>query len=377
MQYKKLVWALPAAVIGISSWIFMSASRGSDRPDGTQTVTVTEENGQVIVPSRSPLRSRLEVQTVTPTETTHTIVVPGEVDADPALTVNVLSPLTGHVDDLKVRLGDRVKKGQLLATIASGDMAQAQADVDKARDAFDLATKTRDRTRDVGGVGGAATKDIEAAQSGVTQARAELTRAETRLASFGGHADTNDGGHTLNLIAPCDGVVTALNVGIGGYIDDPTATALTITNDSVVYVTAWVPEDQIGSIREGQQANITLSAYPGEMLKSRVMSVSNVMAPDTRRLPVRMVFNNPDGHLIPNMYADVSFLVPQPPAVLVPQSALLMNNDSTTVFVETAPWTFVRRTVDLSYDEGSLVRVVSGLKAGDRVIVKGGVLIND
>ena len=94
-------------------------------------------------------------------------------------------------------------------------------------------------------------------------------------------------------------------------------------------------------------------------------------------MAVRMIFDNPDGHLIPNMYADVSFQVPQPPAVLVPQSALLMNNDSTTVFVETAPWTFTRRTVDLSYDEGSQVRVVSGLKAGDRVIVKGGVLIND
>jgi cobalt-zinc-cadmium efflux system membrane fusion protein len=336
-----------------------------------------EEGGKVVVPLQSPLRSRLEVQTVTPTRTSHAIVVPGEVDADPARTVNVLSPLTGRIDDLKVRLGEHVRKGQLLATIASGDMAQASADVDKARDALDLATRTRERTRGVGDVGGAATKDIEAAQSGVTQARAELTRAETRLASLGGQTDAKNGSRTLDLRAPCDGVVTALNVGIGGYIEDPTATALTITNNSTVYVTAWIPEDQIASIREGQEADIALAAYPGEVLKSRVMSVSNVMSPDTRRLPVRMIFDNPDGHLIPNMYADVSFQVPQPPAVLVPQSALLMNNDSTTVFVETAPWTFTRRTVDLSYDEGSQVRVVSGLKAGDRVLVKGGVLIND
>ena len=69
--------------------------------------------------------------------------------------------------------------------------------------------------------------------------------------------------------------------------------------------------------------------------------------------------------------------VPQPAQVFVPESALLMDNDSTTVFVEVAPWTFERRTVELSYDEGTGVRVLQGLKAGDRVVVAGGVLLDD
>ncbi|MGU7773820.1 efflux RND transporter periplasmic adaptor subunit [Burkholderia sp. MR1-5-21] len=357
--------------------IFTSHSRSNDQVTANNGPLVVTDGDKIKVPEHSPLRSHLEVQAVTPTSLDHSIVVAGQVDANPTLTVNILPPLTGHVTDIMVQLGERVSKGQTLATIASGDMAQARSDVEKARDALDLAVKTRDRTHGVGGVGGAAVKDIEAADSGVTQAQAELTRAQTRLSSFAAQTGGKIDGHMLTLVAPRDGVVTALNVGKGGYVDDPNATMMTITDISKVYVTAWVPEDQIDNIKTGQEADISLSAYPGELLRSHVQSVSNVMAPDTRRLPVRMVFDNPNDHLIPNMYADVSFKVPQPAQVIVPQSALLMNNDSTSVFVEVAPWTFVRRKVELGYDEGSQVRVLSGLAAGDHVIVKGGVLIND
>jgi membrane fusion protein, heavy metal efflux system len=377
MQYKQATWILPVAVLGIASWIFISHGRSNDQVPADNGPVVVVDGDRIKVPEHSPLRSHLAVQAVTPTPLDHAIVIAGQVDANPTLTVNILPPLTGRVTDILVQLGERVRRGQTLATIVSGDMAQARSDVEKARDALDLATKTRERTRSVGGVGGAAVKDIEAADSGVTQAQAELTRAQTRLSSFAAQTGGKLDGRVLTLVAPRDGVVTALNVGKGGYVDDPTATMMTVTDISKVYVTAWVPEDQINNIKVGQEASIALSAYPGEVLTSRVQSVSNVMAPDTRRLPVRMVFDNPNGHLIPNMYADVSFKVPQPPQVIVPQSALLMNNDSTTVFVEVAPWTFVRRKVELGYDEGTQVRVLSGLSAGDQVLVKGGVLIND
>jgi cobalt-zinc-cadmium efflux system membrane fusion protein len=81
--------------------------------------------------------------------------------------------------------------------------------------------------------------------------------------------------------------------------------------------------------------------------------------------------------LKPNMFANASIDIPQPEQVFIPQSALLMNNDSITVFVEVSPWTFERRTVDISYDESDGTRVLKGLKQGDRVIVRGGVLLND
>jgi cobalt-zinc-cadmium efflux system membrane fusion protein len=105
--------------------------------------------------------------------------------------------------------------------------------------------------------------------------------------------------------------------------------------------------------------------------------VSQVVEADTRRCKVRIAFPNPDGKFKPNMFATASFHVPQKSAVFVPNSALLMNNDRTTVFVEVSPWTFVRRTVLPGYGEGDDSRIDQGLNPGDRIIVKGGVLIND
>jgi len=160
-------------------------------------------------------------------------------------------------------------------------------------------------------------------------------------------------------------------------VGDPTATMMTITDISTVWVTADVPENQVESLRTGQDADVTLSAYPGEVLHGKVSSIASVVAPDTRRLPIHVSFANPSGHLLPNMFANVALNIPQSDQVLVPQSALLMNNDSTTVLVEVSPWAFERRKVELGYDEGDLARVVSGLKAGERVVVKGGVLMND
>jgi cobalt-zinc-cadmium efflux system membrane fusion protein len=77
------------------------------------------------------------------------------------------------------------------------------------------------------------------------------------------------------------------------------------------------------------------------------------------------------------MYATVTLTGPELSQVVLPSSALLMNNDRTTVFVATAPWTFERRIVDPKLEEGSSVAIRSGVKAGEQVVVKGGILLND
>jgi len=89
--------------------------------------------------------------------------------------------------------------------------------------------------------------------------------------------------------------------------------------------------------------------------------VSDVLEPDTRRNKVRITIANPAGRFKPNMFANVSFAVPQKPAVFVPNSALLMDNDSTIVLVEVAPWTFVKRPVIPGYGEGDGARIDQGL----------------
>ena len=342
----------------------------------TPAAAVVNEGGKLRVPDGSPLRGKLVVQAVESRQAPHVLSVPAMVEADPARTIAVVPPTTGRVVELKVGLGDRVTRGQTLMVIASGDSAQAYTDVDKARDALDLARKQLDRARTVKDAGGEATKDVEAAQSAFAQAQAEFDRANSRVVSLGG--TTGKGGvRMMNVNAAIDGSITTLAVAPGQFVNDATATAMTLSNLDPIWVTANVPENELAKIKKGQNADVVLSAYPGDVLHGTVQFADQVLAADTRRGKVRIVFANTDGKLKPNMFATATLDVPQPAQVIVPQSALLMNNDSTTVFVETAPWTFERRAVTLGYDEGDAARVIDGLKTGERVIVKGGVLVND
>jgi membrane fusion protein, heavy metal efflux system len=351
-----------------------ACSHGANEAETPPAFTV--DKGLLKVPDNSPLRKELVVQPVEMREAPHALVFPGNVEADPARTANVLPPLTGKVVELKVGLGDHVTRGQLLAVVDSGDLAQAYADVDKARDALDLAKKTLDRARGVKEAGGNATKDLEAAQSSYNQALAEFNRAQTRLTAVGG-TPGSQAKRPMQIIAPASGYVTALSVSQGMYVNDPTTAMMTISNLDSVWITANVPESDVGQVAKGQKVHATLMAYPDQSFNGTVTFVNPLLQPDTRRDLVRAVFPNEDGRLKPNMYANVSIDIPQPMQVFVPESALLMNNDNVSVFVEVSPWTFERRTVDLSYDESGDTRVLKGLKAGDRVIVKGGVLLND
>ncbi|HEX7641108.1 MAG TPA: biotin/lipoyl-binding protein [Burkholderiaceae bacterium] len=105
------------------------------------------KDGKIVIPADSPLRSRVAVAAVSNLAAPHTISLPGVVEADPARTVNILPPLSGRLIELKVRLGDVVKQGQLLAGLGSPDLDQAWSDVEKARDAEDLARKALERAQ--------------------------------------------------------------------------------------------------------------------------------------------------------------------------------------------------------------------------------------
>jgi cobalt-zinc-cadmium efflux system membrane fusion protein len=352
---------------------------GCDRPAdaGARQAMFTDNGGLLTVPASSPLRSHLTVETAAEGVGAATLDVPAAVEADPARVVNVVAPLTGRVVALKVGLGDRVKRGQVLAVIASGDFAQARADEEKSRDAAELARKALDRSRGVQAAGGAASKDLEAAQSADTQAQSELARAHARLLSLNGGASRYS--RQLVLTAPQSGVVTTLAIAAGAQVGDATATLMTVTNVDRVFVTANVAERDIGRVAKGAEADIVLTADPSRKLRGRVTEVNAVIEPDTRRQKIRIALPNDDGRLLPNMYATVRFAAPAGvgAGVAVPQSALLMNNDATSVLVEVRPWVFQRRVLQIGEETEAAVHVLSGLRPGERVVVRGGVLLND
>jgi cobalt-zinc-cadmium efflux system membrane fusion protein len=343
---------------------------------------VSRIGDRIIVPDTSPLRTLLTVSAPVVKDVARTLVLPAIVEADPSRTVRVLPPVTGRVTELKVQLGGRVTAGQELAVIDSGDLAQAYADIDKARSALTLTKKALDRQLQLEKAGGAAIKDREQAQSDYAQAVAELERAETRLRAIGIAADakespTKEPSRLLSIKAPVSGSVIDLQAARGAVLNDPTAAMMTIANLDTVWVTANVPEKDIAFVYPDQTAKVTFRSYPDDVFTGKVLFVSDVVEPDTRRNKVRIAFDNPDRFLKPNMFADARFEAPPVPRLMVPTSALMMTNDTTSVFVEVADWAFERRNIEIAYQEGTAVAVKTGLRPGERVVVKGGVRLND
>jgi cobalt-zinc-cadmium efflux system membrane fusion protein len=335
------------------------------------------QGNKILIPEGSPLRSRLTVAPASANSVSRRLTLPGMVEADPARTAFVIPQLSGRVVDLKVRLGDRVSKGQVLAVLDSADLAQAYDDYDKAADAFNLTQKNLGRQQEQSKIGVASDRDLDQAKSDNTVAEAEYTRTRARLEILNASPDSRGPQRRLTVRAPVGGSITTLSVTPGSTINDPTQPLMTIADLSTVWVTAMVPEKDVGGVVKGQDADVSLEAYPDRPLHGKVLFVGDVIEPDSRRNKVRIAFANTDYALKPNMFSTVTLTGPSQSQVVLPSSSLLMNNDRTTVFVATAPWTFERRTVDPQLEDGPSVAIRSGVSPGEQVVVKGGILLND
>jgi len=202
-------------------------------------------------------------------------------------------------------------------------------------------------------------------------------RTEAHLKILGGSVDAKPSTRVLTVTAPLSGSVTTLAITPGTTINDTGQPIMTIADLSVIWVTAMLPEKDIAAVSKDQDAEVSLVAYPERMLHGKVLFVSDVIEPDSRRDKLRIAFANADRALKPNMFATVTLAGAPGERIVLPSSALLMNNDRTSVFVAVAPWTFERRAVDPELQEGTSVAIRSGVKAGDQVVVKGAILLND
>ncbi len=379
-----LLYTLIGILIGaVGDRLLLAPARNADialRAQETRAVVqspFSRIGDRIIVPEASPLRTLLTVAAPAMKEVARTLVLPANVEADPSRTVKVMPPVTGRVTELKVQLGGRVVQGQDLAVIDSGDLAQAYADIEKARSTLTLTKKALDRQLGLEKAGGAAIRDREQAQSDYDQAVAELERSESRLRAMGIPTDQKQQSRLLYVKAPVSGSVIDLQVAPGAFLNDATAAMMTIANLDTIWVTANVPEKDIAFVFPGQSVRVTFRSYPDDVFEGKVLFVSDVVESDTRRNKVRIAFDNPDKMLKPNMFANATFAAPSVSQLIVPTSALLMTNDRTSVFVEVSDWAFERRNVEIAHQEGTAVAVKNGIRPGERVVVKGAVRLND
>ena len=343
----------------------------------SEAILMVRQGDKIVVPEGSALRSRLNVMAAAAQAVEPKLLLPAVVESDPARTAAVLTPLSGRLIALKVALGDRVSRGQVVAIIDSPDLGQAYSDNEKAADAFKLNAKNLERQEAQNKLGVASDRDLDQAKNDYAQAAAEYTRSQARLKMLGASAEGKSPSRELSVAAPVGGSVTTLSVAPGNMINDTTQPLMTIADLSTIWVTAMVAEKDIAAVSKNQDAQVTLAAYPDRVLNGKVLFLSDVIDSDSRRGKIRIAFANADYALKPNMFATVVLSGAARSLVVLPSSALLMNNDRTSVFIATAPWTFERRNVDAQLEEGASVAIRSGVSAGEQVLVKGAILLND
>ena len=350
------------------------AGRGGS---GEETPALVHQGSRIFIPENSPLRQRLKVIAAPAVPTSGLISAPGVVESDPVRTVVVLPAGGGRVREVRVNLGDRVQRGAVLAIIDSPDLAQAYDDNDKAASAAHLAARNLAYQEGQLRIGAASQRELDQARSDEQQAAAEYLRTRAHLRAMGAAEDATGTARLLSVRAPVAGSVTALSVATGATINDDTQPLMTVADLSVVWITALVAEKDLRSVARGQDAVITLAAFPGRTLHGKVLFVPDLIEADSRRNRTRIAIENPDYALKPNMFATVTLQGPPQSHVVLPASALLMNNDRTSVFVAAAPWTFERRAVEPLLGESASVTIASGVQPGEQVVVEGGILIND
>lgn len=337
----------------------------------------TKEGALIHVRPTTELAKRLKIEPVQTQILPHMVEVPAQLITPASGTFPIYSPVTGRISAIYVDEGQKVKKGDLLASVVSGDMAQAYADNEKAQAALKFAQEAYHRANAVLQIGGNAVKDRESTYNDLLQAQSEAKRAKTKLLSFSeqnaiqGDQKPHE---TIDIRAPRDGLVSSINVAVGQNLVDTSTILINIFNIDKLILQASVPENLLHFITPN--VNVT-AEINGEKCTGTVSAIDPNLHNETRYLNLYLPCNNQKGKLYSGQYVTASLDIAQDEQLLLPKTALLMNNDAISVFVETTPNTYTRKMITVSYDEGDNVRVLSGLSPDEHVVTHGAILLND
>lgn len=296
--------------------------------------------------------------------------VTGSVFPDIDREVPVISLASGKVVDIRARLDDNVKKGQLLLRIQSPDVTSAFDIYRKAVNDEQMTNKACLRARDLYAHGAIPLSSLEQAEDAEKDAQADLAAADQQLSTLG--IDKNHPSSIVDVFAPISGVVVAQNVtnsAAAGVAYSGSSTVFTIADLSVVWIVCDVYENDLSRVHLGQQAQISLDAYPGKVLAGRVSDIGPVLDPAIRTAKVRIEIPNP-GVLRLGMFVTATLLSPTKVAhAVVPSSAILHLHDRDWVFVPAGNQQFRRVEVASgSTLPGNMQEILSGIAPGQQVV---------
>jgi len=331
-------------------------------PAATVDADLDANNFKVDHPEQFPLATATEYKAAP------ALNVTGVVQPDITRAVPVISLAAGRVVEIKARLGDVVKKGQLLLRVQSNDVSGAYQTYLKAENDERLARLQLERAQILYEKGAIAKSALETAEDTEGDAKADLNAATEQLRLLGVDKDHPSG--IVDIVAPTSGVITdQLVTNASGVQGLSGPNPFTISDLSYVWIVCDVYENDLDAVRVGEYADIRLNAYSSKVFKGRIDNILPILDPNIRTAKVRLEVANP-GMMRVGMFVTATFYGKQPEIrAAVPAAAILHLHDREWVYMPVSQGHFKRLgVVTGNMLPNNMQEVVSGIKPGDQVV---------
>lgn len=293
---------------------------------------------------------------------------PGEVRFDEDRTAHVVPRVPGVVESVSVNLGQSVKKGQLLAVIASQQISDQRSEQAAAQRRLALARTTYEREKQLWQDKISAEQDVLQARQAQEEAEIAVNNARQKISVLSGSVVAT-GGNRYELRAPFDGMVVEKHLTPGEVVDETTA-AFTLSDLSRVWVTFGVSPKDLNKVQVGKAVTVSASELNAEVAGT-VAYVGSLLGEQTRTATVRVTLENPQGSWRPGLFVTALVATDSRQVnVAVPEAAIQTVEDKPTVFVRTDDG-FEARAVELGSRAAGQVEVTQGLEAGAQVAAAG------
>ena len=295
------------------------------------------------------------------------LVVTGVVTPDVSRNVPVVTLASGRIVEIRARLGDAVKKDDVLLKIRSNDVSGGYSDYRKAVADDQLARTQFERAKDLYAHDAISLNDLQLAQDAAEKARVDVETTSEHLRLLG--SDPNVPNSIVEIRAPISGVITDQQVTDAASVQPFGPNPFTISDLSFVWIVCDVHEDQLASVRLGDAADIRLNAYPGQLFKGTVSNIGAILDPNLRTAKMRIEVRNP-GIMRLGMFVTATFRgQKQVTRTVIPSTAILHLHDADWVFAITPDKKFQRMEIVPGNSlPGDLQEVVSGLLPGAQVV---------
>ncbi|HEX5060350.1 MAG TPA: efflux RND transporter periplasmic adaptor subunit [Kofleriaceae bacterium] len=302
-----------------------------------------------------------------------TVSALGELHVNEEAYAEIAAPVSARVTKILAKPGDTVKAGQVLAELASPELAQGRAEVGAAHSRVDVARANAERKRKLAADRLIPERELIEAEAALTEAEAAYKVTASSLQKFGGAS----GDSALALKSPIAGTVIDRSV-VMGQLADPSKTLFRVGDLSTLWLHAHVFERDAVRVQPGRTATATFAALPGKSTEATIKWIGREVDQASRTIDVRLDVPNSDGLLRPGMSATVALPLGEvgpDTVVTVPAAAVQRVGATWAVFIPHGPGEFAVRSIGRGRDLSGEVEVLSGLQPGDEVVVEGAFLL--